>query len=237
VEWQVQASDRDSAAGRRQAPDAVQETKTTIGVTQMARRRDLTIENASSLPLPPPSLASGEDAAGYDELAGRIATAVAPENVIEEIWVRDVVDLVWDVVRLRRLKAGLFRVGAGDGMAEIMRGLGDFAIKGRDWAARKPAAVMAVNAQLSAAGLDMSDVFTSTFAARIDQFERIERMLAAAEVRRAAALDAIENRRVAERLRTAALEAERAAAPPVEEGEFTLVSAGAADAAPRRAPA
>jgi hypothetical protein len=52
-------------------------------------------------------------------------------------------------------------------------------------------------------------------------------MLAAAEVRRAAALDRIDNRRVAERLRVAAREAERAAAPPVEEGEFTLVPAAA----------
>jgi hypothetical protein len=50
-----------------------------------------------------------------------------------------------------------------------------------------------VNTQLSAAGLDMDDLATSTFAARIDQ---LERMLAAAEVRRAAAL---ENRRGADK--------------------------------------
>jgi hypothetical protein len=85
-----------------------------------------------------------------------------------------------------------------------------------------------VNTQLSAAGLDMGDVTTSTFAARIDRFDRIERMLAAAEVRRAAALKAIENRRVAERLRAAARDAERAIAPPVEEGEFILVPEGGA---------
>jgi hypothetical protein len=189
----------------------------------MKKRQDLTVENASSLALPPPTLASGEDAAAYDQLAARIMAAVAPENVIEEIWVRDVVDLVWDVVRLRRLKAGLFTVGASDGMTQILRGIGELSLKAKDWAARKPAAVAAVNSQLSAAGLDMNDVTTSTFAARIDQFERIERMLAAAEVRRAAALNAIENRRVAERLRAAAREAERAAMRPVEEGEFTLV--------------
>jgi hypothetical protein len=192
----------------------------------MANRRDLTVENASSFPLPPPTLVNGEDTATYDQLAARVLAAVAPANVIEEIWVRDIVDLVWDVVRLRRLKAGLFRVGASDGMAEIMRGFGEYHTAARDWAARKPAAVAAVNTQLSAAGFDTSDLTTSTFAARIDQFERIERMLAAAEVRRAAALDAIENRRVAERLRAAAQEAEQAIAPPAEEGEFTLVPDG-----------
>jgi hypothetical protein len=83
----------------------------------------------------------------------------------------------------------------------------------------------------------MGDVTTGTFAARIDQFERVERMLAAAEVRRAAALNAIDNRRVAERLWAAARDAERAAAPPVEEGEFTLVPDTGADAATRSEPA
>ncbi len=195
----------------------------------MGRRHDLTVGNVSTLP--PPSLVNGEDAATYDDLAARIAAAVAPRNVIEEIWVRDVIDLVWDVVRLRRLKAGLFTIGASDGMAEIMRGFGEYHHVARDWAARKPGAVAEVNRRLSAAGLDMNDVATSTFAARIDQFERVERMLAAAEARRAAALEAIDNCRVAERLRAAAHEAERAVAPAVEEGEFTLVPDGGTEAA------
>src|SRR5262249_28999598 len=186
----------------------------------MTQRRDLTVADAS-VRLPPPTLVDGEDAAGYEQLAARITAAVAPANVIEEIWVRDVVDLVWDVMRLRRLKAGLFTIGASDGMAKILGGLGELTYKAKHWAARKPEAIAAINAQLSAAGLDMNDVTTSTFAVRIDQFDRIERMLAAAEVRRAAALNAIENRRVAERLRVAARDAEQAAAPPVEEGEFT----------------
>jgi hypothetical protein len=201
----------------------------------LADTRDLIIADASAAPLPPPSLVNGEDAATYAQLAARIRAAVAPANIIEEIFARDVADLTWDVVRLRRLKAGLFTVGASDGMAQILSGLEKYAINGqhraRDWAARKPDAVNAVNTQLSAAGLDMGDVVTSTFAARIDQFDRIERMLAAAEVRRAAALDAIDDRRAAERARAAAEEAERAAVPPIAVGEFTLVpAAGAAPA-------
>lgn len=198
----------------------------------MAKRSDLSVRNApaDALALPTPPLVRGEDAAAYRELSARITAAVAPENVIEEIWVRDVVDLVWDAVRLRRLKAGLFTVGASDGMAKLLRAIGEqYDFKARDWAARKPAAVAAVNTQLSAAGLDMNDVTTSTFAVRIDQFERIERMLAAAELRRAAALNAIENRRVAERLRAAALAAEQDAAPV--DGEFALVPDSAPDGA------
>jgi hypothetical protein len=199
----------------------------------MADTRDVIIADASPVPLPPPTLASGEDAAAYAQLAASIRAAVAPANIIEEIWARDVADLTWDVVRLRRLKAGLFRVGASDGMKHLLHGIGEWKHSARDWAARKPATVAAVNTLLSTAGLDANDLSTSTFVARIVQFDRIERMLAAAEVRRAAALHAIENRRVAERLRVAAQEAERAAAPPVEEGEFTLVPNGGLDAAGR----
>jgi hypothetical protein len=201
----------------------------------MTNTRDVIIADPSAIPLPPASLANGEDAATYEQLAARIRAAVAPANIIEEIWARDVADLTWDVVRLRRLKAGLFTIGAGDGMTQILCGLEQHAITGKlrakEWAARKPAALAEVNSQLSVAGLDMGDVATSTFAVRIDQFDRIERMLAAAEVRRAAALHAIDNRRAAERARAAAEEAERAAVPPIEAGEFTLVPATGAEPA------
>jgi hypothetical protein len=44
----------------------------------MAHRRDLIIEEASPVPLPPPILVSGEDAAGYEQLAARITAALAP---------------------------------------------------------------------------------------------------------------------------------------------------------------
>jgi hypothetical protein len=207
----------------------------------MADTRDLIIADASAVPLPPPTLVNGEDAAAYAQLAARIRAAVAPVNIIEEIWARDVADLTWDVVRLRRLKAGLYTIGASDGMTQILCGLEKYAITGqlkaRDWAARKPAALAEVNSQLSTAGLDMGDVATSTFAVRIDQFDRIERMLAAAEVRRAAALHAIDNRRAAERARAAAEEAERAAAPPIEAGEFTLVPETGAGPATQSGPA
>jgi len=51
----------------------------------------------------PPPLIAGEDAAAYDDLLARIAGAVKPADILEDIWVHDVVDLVWDVVRLRRM--------------------------------------------------------------------------------------------------------------------------------------
>jgi hypothetical protein len=53
----------------------------------------------------PPPLIEGEDTRAYDELLTQISTAVKPANIPEDIWVQDIVDLVWEALRLRRLKA------------------------------------------------------------------------------------------------------------------------------------
>src|SRR5215471_14967208 len=53
-------------------------------------------------------LIRGEDGCAYNELCARIAAAVNPKDFLEEIWVRDVADLSWEVFRLRRVKATLW---------------------------------------------------------------------------------------------------------------------------------
>jgi len=53
-------------------------------------------------------LIRGEDGCAYNELCARVAAAVNPKDFVEEIWVRDVADLSWEVFRLRRIKAKLW---------------------------------------------------------------------------------------------------------------------------------
>ena len=64
--------------------------------------------------------ARGQDLAAYDELLARVSGAVKPSDVLEEIWVRDVVDLVWEALRLRRLKADLIAANAHEGLEQIL---------------------------------------------------------------------------------------------------------------------
>jgi hypothetical protein len=52
-------------------------------------------------------LIAGDDPAAYEELRSQISAAVRPKDFLEEIWVRDVVDLTWRSLRMRRLKATL----------------------------------------------------------------------------------------------------------------------------------
>jgi hypothetical protein len=39
---------------------------------------------------------------------------------MEEMWIRDVVDLAWDSFRLRRLKANLLRVRASNAVWDVL---------------------------------------------------------------------------------------------------------------------
>jgi hypothetical protein len=41
----------------------------------------------------PSPLLAGEDAAAYDELLLHVTTSVRPSDILDEIWVRDIVDL------------------------------------------------------------------------------------------------------------------------------------------------
>ena len=69
----------------------------------------------------PPALIEGEDTAAYDELLTQISTAVKPSGILEDIWVRDIVDLIWEGLRLRRLKVSLMTVCAVQGLSEVLK--------------------------------------------------------------------------------------------------------------------
>jgi hypothetical protein len=173
-----------------------------------------------------PPLIAGEDRAAYDELIGRIAAAVKPADVLEEIWVRDVADLAWEALRLRRLKASLMTASEHEGLARVLTPLLDAAeasVLAEQWAAREESAVARVETLLAGAGITTDAVAAQTLAARIDDIERIDRMSMLAEGRRAAALREIDRHRasLAAALRSALGDAEDAAfvdVPPANGG-------------------
>jgi hypothetical protein len=53
----------------------------------------------------PPPLLEGEDPAAYEALHTCVSKAVRPTDFIDEIWVREAVDVKWDTFRLRRNQA------------------------------------------------------------------------------------------------------------------------------------
>jgi hypothetical protein len=157
----------------------------------------------------------------------QISAAVGPRDFLEEIWVNDVVSLVWETLRLRRLRAALLPAAAPEGVHHILKWLMD-PFTGQkvaiEWASRKPRAVATVDAALAAAGLTMDAVMAQTLALNIDEVDRIDRMIAGAEARRNIALREIDRHRetLAAALRQAAdeaLDVEFRGPPRLTEGE------------------
>jgi hypothetical protein len=150
--------------------------------------------------LGPRPLIDGEDGTNYDVILERISADVAPKDFVEEIWARNVVDLVWESIRLRHLKSQLLRAAAHEGLARVLTPLLDWASAdqlSRQWARGEEEATAEAERLLGRAGLTIDAVMAQTLAARIDDVERIDRMVTIAEARRDAVLREIRSRRAA----------------------------------------
>jgi hypothetical protein len=58
----------------------------------------------------PAPLLPGEKQADYAEVALRIVKGAQPRDAVEEFLTRDVIDLTWDILHLRRMKAESYRL-------------------------------------------------------------------------------------------------------------------------------
>ena len=56
-----------------------------------------------------PPLLGDEDPANYQKFLARVSKDIRPTDVLEEIWIRDIVDLSWEALRWRRLIASLLK--------------------------------------------------------------------------------------------------------------------------------
>jgi hypothetical protein len=61
--------------------------------------------------LGPTPLLHGEDAEGYKVFYDNIRQQIGPHDLIDEIYIRDVVDQTWEIHRLRHIRIGLMRKG------------------------------------------------------------------------------------------------------------------------------
>jgi cobalamin biosynthesis protein CobT len=188
----------------------------------------------------PAPLLRHEDPETYERLARQISHDVAPTDVIDWLAVKDVLDLTWEIRRLRRFKAMLIELKREDKMADETEDAeedqdadedqdvdedqyadetedaGDAQDMGETQDVDKTED--ADEAQDANQGQDETQRLeemrryyeteqgeTKLFLENLDHWERIDNLIAAAEMRRAAALHGIERRRpgVADRLRQA----------------------------------
>lgn len=168
--------------------------------------------------LGPPLIIYGEAKDAYDAFFARIQASVRPKDIFEEIWVRDVVDSVWWAQRLRRLRDNLLVATTQEAIEAVMR-----PIIGRDhahklaagWAWREPDSVENLQLYLRQTELSMDVLMARALQIRLNDIERIDRMIMNAEARRNTILREID------RHRAALAGALRRATENVRDAEFT----------------
>jgi hypothetical protein len=117
--------------------------------------------------------------------------------------IRDVIDLSWEIARLRRFKTGILKASISDGVQKVLDNLGHGESEGygyirelgQSWAAGDKSAQKEVARALNAAGLAIDEATAMTLECKLDSFERLDRMLASAEARLNNALREIDRHR------------------------------------------
>jgi hypothetical protein len=147
----------------------------------------------------PTPLLPAEKQTDYADVAARVVGAAKPRDAIEEFLVRDIVDLTWEILRLRRIKAGLLRSSLGAGVSRVLGSVGyPYTQKEtlvEKWVAGDESARQKVDSILTKAGLTIEEATAQTLDSELDSFERLDRMLASAEARRNNALREIDRHR------------------------------------------
>jgi hypothetical protein len=143
-----------------------------------------------------------------DELAAmceQVNQEIKPTGFIERIYVADVVALTWDILRLRRCKTGIINGAFLAALQRILEqllcrrdfdGFDDHAADdlARGWFRNKKAKTQ-IATLLRKFGLDEGAIEAEAFRLRAEDLERLDRMLALAEVRRDRTLRCIADHR------------------------------------------
>jgi hypothetical protein len=138
---------------------------------------------------------------------GQCVKCVEPQDIIEWLWVKDVVDLSWEILRLRRLKIALVEIDREDQNATIewQREHADEPYEDLFAGKLTPRDPEDIEARKNKPLLDTETDTAELLFKHIEEYERIGKLLTSAELRRDRILREIELRRdhVGRRLRAA----------------------------------
>lgn len=147
-----------------------------------------------------PLLLSGEEKADYDALLAAVSTVVKPHDVVDDMLTTDAVYHEWNLLRLRRLSAGLINTTKTEALRIVLTPLtaDSFGFDAESLASNftkgEEDATKTVAELLKSAELTFDSVMGEAMALKIDEIERFDRMAIAAQAWRDAALREIERR-------------------------------------------
>ena len=149
--------------------------------------------------LGPAPLLEGEDKADYIGLLEGVRRQVKPKDVIEQIYIRDVVDLTWELMRSRRIKVATLHKGQVRAVQQLA--------SSNNWPGLDADAKWSIGAaiktsfadgmrELAKHGVTLPDINAHAFAAERETLLRLDQNMMQIEARRNFALREIERRRV-----------------------------------------
>ena len=166
-----------------------------------------------------PPLAAGEDPDAYHGWLRRVALTVRPQDPFEWVLIKDYVDISWEIVRMRRCKAAMLDRARVSNIQAFVSNTGGYSLETQFKENRtNPGPVLAQ------VGMTEQTFAAAAMCYILDDIEQADRIIAAAEERRDAALKHVDQHRatLGYRLRKA-----RAEIVDAEFEDVTSVEAGA----------
>jgi len=140
-----------------------------------------------------------EDHKAYDQLTYKFRATISPKDIVEEILVRDVIDLTWEVQRLKNYKNQILQFNQGSALEKVFDQIFGYGSVKRElidkWKKGDPLAKEKVNQELTSRGFEISVVDAMNFRLNIGDIERIDRLIMQAEARRMAHLREVQRHR------------------------------------------
>jgi hypothetical protein len=139
-----------------------------------------------------PPVLSTEDPNLYWDVFDRFAEFVDPKNIMEWFWVKDIVDLSWEIARLRRYRAQQIERARDNKNAAI-----EYAREHADerGLSLDPPTPAQIEARQNAPRLDTEADSASLLMSDLDTYETIDKLLMSAELRRDRILRELDFRR------------------------------------------
>jgi hypothetical protein len=152
-----------------------------------------------------PPLISGEDAEAYNGLLAAVAASVLPKDAIQWMFVRDIVDISWQILRERRIEVAVIETARKEVILDLLKsthgssGQAESALyrvfstddEAQGWLA-DPKARKEVESKLAARGYQRDEILGKAYVRAAPQIGLIQSRLQSYERRRASILRDIE---------------------------------------------
>lgn len=145
-------------------------------------------------------LLDGEDEQEFTAFQLSCIHAIQPANAIEEVWVMDFINYTWESMRLRRMKVALIHSNRQKAVECLLydhsSGFSlDESDKAEAWSKGDEDTVAHVNKFMKTHGLDDEAIVANALQLCIQDFERLDRLIASYDFRRDKVIQELDRRR------------------------------------------